>query len=146
MDRRVRAFFMRLTLQTRGVITAFLEARRHGIAVSGSSRPVKALKMEACAAGLAVLLRDAYTIGSKGGVKIVPECGEKDTPWQLKPSADRSKEEAKREAPGTHPGNPMATFIAASFKSAASKSARLNEEQSLQSAVVTPEMVHQLYN
>jgi len=146
MDRRVRAFFVRLTLHNLGVITAFLDARSHGIAVSGSSRPVKALTMDAYASGLAFLFGEAYTNGSNGGVKIVPECAKKDTPWQLRPSADRSKEEAKRKAPGSHLGSPMARSTVKRFKSAARKSTHLNGEQSLQSAAVTPEMVQKLYN
>jgi len=146
MDRRVKAFFTRLTLQTRDVITAFLDARRHGIAVCGSTRPVKMLTMEAYSSALSFMFESAHTIGVRQGVKIVPDCEEKDTPWQLKAHQDWQTEKTVRECPGTHRGNPMATATVKSFKTAASKDARLKGEQSVQSAPVTPEIVDQLYN
>ena len=119
MNRRVKAFFAHLTLQTRNFITALLDARRHGIAVCGSTRHFKMLTMEAYSSALSFMFRSGHTIGVRQGFSIVLEFENNDTPWQLKAHQDWQTEKSFRESLGTHRGSPMATDTVKSFKNAA---------------------------
>ena len=146
MDRRVQAFFAHLTLQTRDFVTALLDARRHSIAVCGSTRYVKMLTMKAYSSVFSFMFGSAHNIGVRQGIKIVLECEKSATPWQLKAHQDCQTDKRFRERPGTHRGSPMATATVKSFKTAASDDARFKGDQSVQSAPVTPEIVEQLYS
>lgn len=145
LDRRVQRVFRCMTPDTRSYITLFLEARRRGYPVAGSSAPITVLTLEDYSSALVFLFGEALMEGTCGGPKIVPDCEQRHSEWKQKGVAERAEESKVREQPGTMIGNPMHTDVVKRYKSAAEKDARVNGEQSVTSAPVTMAMMHRLY-
>lgn len=144
-DRRVRRVFQCLNPDTRFYLSAFLEARRRGYAVAGSTMPITVLTLEDYSSALVFLFGEALEEGTTDGPKLVPGCQERASEWRAKGAAELEAEALIREDPGTMIGNPMHTDALKRYKTAAEKDARLNGEQSVTSAPVTSDMVKRLY-
>lgn len=145
LDRRVRRVFRCMTPDTRSYITLFLEARRRGYPVAGSSLPITVLTLEDYSSALVFLFGEALMEGTSGGPKIVPDCEQRNSEWKQKGVAEKSEEAKVRQQPGTMMGNPMHTDVVKRYKSAAEKDARVHGEQSVTSAPVTAAMMQRLY-
>lgn len=145
LDYRVRRAFLCMTPDTRSYITLFLEARRRGYPVAGSTAPITVLTLEDYSSALVFLFGEALMEGTTGGPKVVPDCEQRNSEWKQKGVAEKADEAKIRERPGSMIGNPMHTDVVKRYKSAAEKDARVNGEQSVTSAPVTAAMMQRLY-
>lgn len=145
LDHRVRRVFRCMTPGTRSYLTLYLEARRRGYPVAGSSVPITVLTLEVYASALVFLFSEAMMDGTAGGSKIVPDCEQRGSEWKKKGAAEQIEEAKVREEPGVMIGIAMHTHVVKRYKGAAEKHARVNGEQSVTSAPVLMAMMRRSY-